>query len=170
MFRINTILFLKIIKDYQIFSNYAEILRWRFVTLIEEITALGHQNIIGTHKTTFEITKERDLTKRGNCIIGILANKGIVDLSQRFKDKAKTNIKIKCVLIVKDIIEEIFGYGHPSLTFLHPTDIVIRKSNYKCSRTLMIKANKSANDLDRNLIKLLKNPETQLKLKFVINS
>ncbi len=140
------------------------------MTIIEEIKALGHQNIIGTHKTTFEITKEKNLTKRGNCIIGILANKGIVDLSQRFKDIAKTDIKIKCVLIVKDIKEEILGYGHRSLTFSHPTDIVIRKSNYKCSRTLMIGANKSASDLDRNFIKLLKNPETQLKIKFIINS
>ncbi|MFX1449584.1 MAG: DUF371 domain-containing protein [Promethearchaeota archaeon] len=139
------------------------------MVIIEEIIAFGHKNLFGTHKTTFEITKERNLTKRGNCIIGILANKGLIDLSQKFKEKAKSNTEIKCILMVKDIKEEILGYGHPSLTFSHPKDIVIRKSKYKCARTLMIGANKSANDLDRKLIKLLQNPKTQLNMKLIIN-
>ncbi|MFX0132844.1 MAG: DUF371 domain-containing protein [Candidatus Hodarchaeota archaeon] len=138
--------------------------------IIEAIIAFGHPNILGTHKTTFEITKERILTKRGKCIIGILADKGLIDLSQKFKKKAKSITKIKCVLMVNDVKEEILGYGHPLLTYSHPTDIVIRKSKYKCSRTLMIGANKSASDLDRKLIKLLKNPKNQLKVKLIINS
>lgn len=139
------------------------------MAIIENIIAFGHSNILGTHNTTFEITKESHLTKRGNCIIGICADKALKDLSREFKEKAKSNIKILCRLIVNDLVEEVFGYGHPSLTFLHPTDMVIRKSNYICSRTLMIGANKSAKDLNRELIQLLKNPETQIKVQLIIN-
>ena len=139
------------------------------MTLIEEIIAYGHKNILGTHKTTLEITKEKYLTKRGDCIIAIAANKAISDLSQQFKEKAKSNIKIKCLIKVNDKNEEIIGYGHEDLTFSHPTDIVIRKSNYICHRTLMINANKSAKNLDRNFIGLLQNPKTIIKIKLVID-
>ena len=36
-----------------------------------------------------------------------------------------------------------------NLTLKHPTDMVCRKSNYMCSRTLMIKADKAAVDLKK---------------------
>lgn len=63
--------------------------------------------------------------------------------------------------------DEIIGYGHPNLTLKHPTDIVCRKSNYICDRTLMIKANKAAKDLNPKLIKDLKNGK-KLKIKLVV--
>ena len=50
----------------------------------------------------------------------------------------------------------IIGWGHEDLTLTHPTDIVIRKSDYTCPRTLMIKANKAARDLEGKLIDDLK--------------
>lgn len=53
--------------------------------------------------------------------------------------------------------DEITGFGHEDLTLTHPTDIVIRKSDYICPRTLMIGADKAARDLDENLIHDLKN-------------
>ena len=62
------------------------------MTIIEEITAYGHENILGTHKTTLEITKEDSLTKRGDCVIAIAANKAISELSQIFKEKAKSSV------------------------------------------------------------------------------
>ena len=137
--------------------------------MIEEIIAVGHPNILGNHKTTIEITKERNLTKRGDCIIALSANKGLLELSKEFKEKAKLGLKITCILMANGVLEEISGYGHPSLSFSHPKDIVIRKSQYICSRTLMIRANKSARDLDRELIKILQNSKTQLRITLEID-
>jgi hypothetical protein len=39
----------------------------------EFIEARGHKKIRGTHRTTFEFTKEAHLTERGDCIIGVRA-------------------------------------------------------------------------------------------------
>ncbi|MHA1298700.1 MAG: DUF371 domain-containing protein [Candidatus Helarchaeota archaeon] len=140
------------------------------MTVIEEFYAFGHTNILATHKTTFEFTKEETISKRGNCIIGVAANKSISDISEKFKAKAKKRVQIRCILMVDNLKEEILGYGHEALTFSHPTDIVIRKSNYICPRTLMIRSNKAAKDLDRKFIELIKKPETQINIKLIINS
>ena len=56
--------------------------------------------------------------------------------------------------------DEITGFGHEDLELSHPTDIVIRKSDYTCSRTLMINADKAARDLDLDLVEDLKNGKT----------
>ena len=41
----------------------------------------GHPLVLGSHPTTFEVTREDYLTKKGNCIIGIAADKGCSELS-----------------------------------------------------------------------------------------
>jgi len=46
----------------------------------------------------------------------------------------------------------------------HPTDMIIRKSNYICSRTLAIQAGKAACDLSRKLVEKLKNPKQKVKI------
>ena len=42
--------------------------------MIYKFHAYGHPNILGTHKTTLEFTKDEDLTSNGNCIIGVKAD------------------------------------------------------------------------------------------------
>ena len=39
-----------------------------------KFSARGHENIRGVHKTTFEFTKEKELTLKGDCIIGVNAD------------------------------------------------------------------------------------------------
>ncbi|MHA1332943.1 MAG: DUF371 domain-containing protein [Candidatus Odinarchaeia archaeon] len=136
----------------------------------DEVEAYGHPNISATHKTTFEITKEKHLTEKGTCIIGISANKGARDLSEQFKRAAKKGCRIRLTLIVEDYTEDIYGYGHPNLTFTHPTDLVGRKSSYICPRTIMINADKSAMDINRNIIQLLKHPCTKMKLLLAVET
>lgn len=132
--------------------------------MIERITSYGHPNVTGKHKTTLEVTKEKELSLRGDCIIGVGAEKGLMDLNERFKDLAmRVDAKMEVTLMAEDIKETITGWGHPDLTFTHPTDIVIRKSDFICSRTLMIKADKSSKELNRKLIEKLKNPNTRLE-------
>ena len=67
----------------------------------------------------------------------------------------------------KNALDEIKGYGHPELTLDHPTDIVCRKSEFKCSRTLMIKADKAAIDLKKELIEDLKKGK-DLKIEITV--
>ncbi len=130
----------------------------------EEISAWGHPNITATHRTTFEITKEEHLTKRGDCIIGVRADKSISEISDKIKEKLKENAlaRIELSLPQYGLKELVEGYGSNAMTFDHPTDIVIRKSSFVCGRTLLIKANKAARDLSREMIELLKDPTTEL--------
>lgn len=128
-----------------------------------EIIAKGHKNVSSKHKSTFEITKEKDLSLKGDCIIGVDIDKSLKDFSNELKEKiSNPNSKIKISLSTPNGKDEIIGYGHKNLTLTHPTDIVCRKSSYTCSRTLMIKSNKAAVDLDNNLIDDLKNNEEML--------
>lgn len=130
---------------------------------METIISYGHENITSKHDTALEITKDSEITKRADCIVGVGADKGISGLSEDFKKKARNeNSVIKVVLRAGDIEESVIGRGHPSLSFSHEKDIVIRKSTFICSRTLMIGADKSARELDKRLINILKNRKQKL--------
>ncbi|GBE18881.1 MAG TPA: DUF371 domain-containing protein [Euryarchaeota archaeon] len=134
--------------------------------MAEQITAFGHKNIRGTHKTTFEFTKDRDITPRGDCIIAVASDKGSADLSTRFKKQARNpGAKITVTIAADGVTEIIKGRGHPNLTFTHPTDIVARTSEYICSRTLMIKADKSSKQLNKKLIEKMKNPDQKIEIQ-----
>jgi len=122
-----------------------------------KIQAKGHHNISSKHKSTFEITKDPELTLAGDCIIGVAIDKSMNDFPRDFKKKiANEDAKITIKLKTRNSFDEIKGHGHPNLTLDHPTDIVCRKSSYVCSRTLMINSNKASSDLDSKLIDDLK--------------
>jgi hypothetical protein len=135
---------------------------------IEEIIAFGHRLVRSTHKSTFEVTREEHLTERGDCIIAVKANKAARDLSWSFKEAArKPNAEITVIIEAGDVREVVKASGSPNLTFTHPTDIVVRKSSYICSRTVAIKADKAACDLSRRLIDKLRNPREKVKIMLI---
>jgi hypothetical protein len=135
---------------------------------IEEIIAFGHKLVRSTHKSTFEVTREEHLTERGDCIIAVKANKAARDLSWSFKEAArKPNAEITVIIEAGDVREVVKASGSPNLTFTHPTDIVVRKSSYICSRTVAIKADKAACDLSRRLIDKLRNPREKVKIMLI---
>ncbi len=110
------------------------------------------------HKSTFEITKDPEIGLSADCIIGVDIDRTMLNFPKEFKDKiADSNTRIVVELETENGHDEITGWGHEDLTLTHPTDIVIRKSDFTCSRTLMIRADKAARDLDRTLIEDLKN-------------
>ncbi len=116
----------------------------------------GHPNVKGTHKTTLEFTKENYLTPKGDCIIGIRAEASVSDLPAWIKEgiwKSKTVVLVICV---DGMCDAIVGKGDPGLSLRDDTRMIVRKSTYKDGKTLMIKANKSAKDIDRRIIELLK--------------
>ena len=136
----------------------------------EEIVARGHPNVTALHKTTLEITKEKELTKKGDCIIGVDADKSISEISENIKDRLKKKGKAEITILLPDygLEEKVKGIGSEKLTFSHPTDIVLRKSSFVCGRTLLIKADKAAIDVNREIIDLLKDPSTLLVFRIEV--
>ncbi|RLI85034.1 MAG: DUF371 domain-containing protein [Archaeoglobales archaeon] len=138
----------------------------------EVIVARGHPNIRATHTTTLEVTKDRDLTLRGDCIIGVRADKSVVDLSDDLKGFLRSGYAINVEIILPDynLRDELTAYGDPRLTFRHETDVVIRKSDFVCDRTLAIRSNKSARDIDREIVELLMDPKTEIILVLTVQN
>lgn len=131
----------------------------------ECIIAFGHENIQAIHPTTLMITKEKHLTETGDCIIAVAADKSALYLTQQFKDTLKQpNSKLKILIETNGITETINASGAQKLILTHPTDLVVRKSDYISDRTLAIRADKSSNDLSRELVKNLQNPKQEIKI------
>jgi hypothetical protein len=134
----------------------------------EVIFGYGHENIQATHKTTLEFTKDTHLSKKGDCIIAVATDKALADLSAEFKGKMrKPHAKLTITIEADTIIEQVTAHGSPKLILTHPTDMVIRKSDYICNRTLAVHADKAAQDLSRNLVEKLKNPKQKVKITLV---
>ena len=133
--------------------------------LVEVIFAKGHENITATHQTTLEITKDTHLTRMGNCIIAVGADKAIQDLNIEFrKNLAKDASRLTLLIEAGAITETLNAYGSPNLTLEHPSDIVVRKSTYICDRTLAIRADKAARELSRELVNQLRNSKQKVKI------
>lgn len=131
--------------------------------MIFKIITKGHKNISSNHKSTFEFTSVPEIGKSADCIVGVSMNKTMNDFPQEFKDKiANSQSEIHVVLDTENGHDEIIGFGHEDLDLTHPTDIVCRTSDYVCNRTLMIKSNKAAKDLDSNLVEDLRNEKEMI--------
>jgi hypothetical protein len=127
-----------------------------------EIQFSGHENIRSNHQKTIEITKESHLTPRGDCIIGVNASSSCSDLPLELKDKLKkSDSKVTFTINVDDYSFVIAGQGHPDLILTHSEDIVIRKSDFICPRTLAVKCDKASDLLPRDLVSLLQDPKTK---------
>ncbi|MDQ6723558.1 MAG: DUF371 domain-containing protein [Thermoproteota archaeon] len=123
----------------------------------EEIIFYGHPNVQSLHSRTIEITKDRELTLNGDCIIGVNANKSCRDLSYQIKEKIKKqNSLIEIELIVEPYSFLIKGSGNNNLLLTNHDDIVLRKSKFICDRTLSINCNFSSLEIPREIINLLK--------------
>lgn len=137
----------------------------------EVVFARGHENVQSTNRTTFEITKDEHLTKRGDCIIAVGATKGAADLNSKFKEAARTeHARILITIEADGEIEAVNAWGNPQLTFTHPTDLVVRKSDYICGRTLAIHGDKAAKDLSKKLIEKIRNPNQKVKITLAVES
>ena len=135
----------------------------------EVIFAFGHENVLATHRTTFEITKEAKLSKGGDCIIAVSADKSLTDLGFEFREGLKREkAKISILIEAGDAGDVVNALGSSKLILSHPTDMVIRKSNYICGRTLAIKADKAACDLSRSLVEKLQNPKQKVKITLTV--
>lgn len=137
--------------------------------LTELIVAYGHKNVKATHKSTFEITKDKELSVRGDCVIAVSADKGLFDLRPGFKELLRREkAKLTIVIDAGTVTDTVKAFGSSRLILLHPTDIVVRKSDFICHRTLAVRADKAACDLSRALVEKLKNPEQVVKITLTV--
>jgi uncharacterized protein len=120
--------------------------------------ATGHRNIKATHKTTLEFTKEKEVTPRGDCIVAVNTGFNIEELRPLL-----TKESITITITTPHNKETITAVPNPG--FNNPQEMVIRITDFISSRTLATRANKSSISLNRNLVKELQNPDTQIKIK-----
>jgi len=135
----------------------------------EVIYGYGNENVQATHRATVEFTKDPNLSKNGDCILVVSADKGIADLSQEFRATLKqSHAKLTIKIEVDKFSEEIHAYGSHQLILTNPKEMVIRKSDYASDRTLGIQADKAAKDLSRELVEKLKNPKQKVKITLTV--
>jgi uncharacterized protein len=126
----------------------------------DEVTFYGHPNVRSLHSKSIEITKGAYLTPKGDCIIGIKANKACTDLEESIRRGLKSSSAIvKIEVIVEDESFNIKGRGDERLTMLNPHDIVIRRTNFVCPRTMSVLCDKASSDMPRELVRLLQHQE-----------
>lgn len=114
----------------------------------------GHINTLATHRNTFEFTKDKELSKRGDCIIGVNADFGHIDISKM--DHVKIELEVHNI---KEVIHAIINKD-----FIGDHEIVGRRSDFSSERTLFINCDKAAIDIDRKLVELMKDPKTKMKV------
>ena len=125
-----------------------------------EIQFYGHKNIISLHQKTIEITKDSNLTKKGDCIIGVKASSACNDIPVDMKKKLQdSNSIIKFSIMVNSHTFRATGKGNNDLILTHPNDIVIRKSNFICPRTLAINCDNASDSIPREIVELLQDPK-----------
>lgn len=136
-----------------------------------QFKAYGHQNVIGEHKTTVELTSEDFLTHQGTCIVGVRVDLTLNELNEEIKRLASletTTIVLR--LSVDGLVEEVTGTGGSGLTYTDSTSMVARTSLYECGRTLMINADKSASDLNRDFVDKLKDSTVSINCELIFST
>ncbi|MHA1734442.1 MAG: DUF371 domain-containing protein [Promethearchaeota archaeon] len=131
--------------------------RWSF-------QARGHENILANHKSTVEVTKEKYLTPSGDCIIGIGSSAACADIPRPLAQNIKAGGRVRVTLECGGLRDSFVGVGAGTLTLSDPTSMVFRKSTYACPRTALVRCDKSATDLSRELVAHLKDPEAILNV------
>jgi hypothetical protein len=140
------------------------------VEFTDNFKAYGHMNITLKHRTTIMLTTDHKLTLKGDCIAAVSSVKGLSNLNPELKEAVMSeNARITMKLEAKGKCFEIHGYGHPDLTWEDPMDIVARKSDYICPRTLMIKADYASIDVPREFVKILRDGLQQVDVTITVN-
>lgn len=121
----------------------------------EWLTAYGHEHVTATHRTTFEITKEKHLTPAGSCIIAVGADKSGPDFDPSFVSLLKGGADLTSTLACDSLHVIIRSKGSGELSLTHPTDLVWRRSAFTCDRTIGIYADHTAQMIPREMIRLL---------------
>ena len=132
----------------------------REATLRERVVFRGHPMVRSLHPTTIEVTTEAHLTLRGDCIIGVSADKGCLHLREETKEALRReDAKVTLKILSGPESFSFKARGHPGLLLSDSHDIVVRKSGFLSERTLAVGAGAAAKDIPRSLVARLANPD-----------
>lgn len=124
---------------------------------VDRIVFTGHPMVLATHPTTIEITKEHHLSRKGDCIVGVSADKGLPELLPRVRKALRTDgSSIALRMTVGGEVFMVKASGDSRLSLSHPTELVVRKSEFLSNRTLAIRSSAAAKDIPRTLVEKLK--------------
>lgn len=137
--------------------------------LEDEFRARGHRNIRALHPTTIEVTREETLTPRGDCIIAVSSEKGLRDLNRDLLERVRQGWYVALVIEVGGLRDWVVGLGDPRLGLGDPVRIVVRKSLFIDNKTLMVRADKAARDIDRRLVKRARDSSTEILLRVLVS-
>lgn len=131
--------------------------RTELMAVRETIRCRGHALVSARHPTTFELTAEPHLTAAGDCIIGVGADKGAAGLSDAFRAALRRESAVLVTTLRCNGLQvEVRSEGHPGLVLDHPTDLVWRRSEHVCGRTIGIRSDYVARTLPRELVERLR--------------
>ena len=117
------------------------------------------------------ITKDSELTTRGDCIVAVGLNKGPSEISSKFKEMIQfSDSSITLTMRVDGFRFDVTGSGDPCLNLKHRTDMVVRRSRYVDDRTLMVQSDAAAIDIPRSFVDLLKDEEKTVFLSLTVET
>ncbi|MEK6983858.1 MAG: DUF371 domain-containing protein [Nanoarchaeota archaeon] len=134
-----------------------------------KFNAYGHPNILATHKTTLEFTKDKEVSLKGDCIVGINADFESSELKNFIKSIKNNNKRISITITSKSKnkkqkkIEEIIK-AELNPNFNSNKEFVIRKTDFVSERTFAIRSNKTAFDFNRELVGFLKEKKSKISV------
>jgi len=135
----------------------------------EVISFRGHPMVRSSHRTTIEVTTEDHLTPSGDCIIGVAASKGCAQLDPRTKEALRrSGSSVRMTISVGGRSFVVKAEGDPRLELTNPHDIVIRRSDFASDRTLAVHADSASKDIPREIVRLLRNPDTIGRLEIEV--
>jgi hypothetical protein len=139
-------------------------------TIQDEIVFHGHPNVRSNHLKSIEVTKAHTLSIKGDCIIGVSADKACSDLKSDLKKMLlRPGLVIKIEIVVEDCLFIMRAHSDTRLLLSDSQDLVIRRSNFICPRTVAISCDKAASDMPRKMSDLLRDPQAIGKLKLTIS-
>jgi hypothetical protein len=139
------------------------------VTISEIIEFMGHPMIRATHPTTLEVTKDDQLTSRGDCIVGISADRGLADLPDEIKRAIRSDAhRVRMTLETTGHSFKFAERGDPRLSLSSKKDVVIRRSLYTCDRTLAVLADVAARDIPRRIVHSLRDANCLGRLRIEV--
>lgn len=128
----------------------------------DEVTFYGHPNVQSLHGKTVEITRDDHLTLRGDCIIGVRASKACADLDETLRRRLRSNDSVvKIEIMVGSESFAINGRGDERFTLQNPHDIVIRKTNFVCPRTMSVRCDRASSDVPRKMVRMLQDKDAK---------
>ncbi|MGI0078196.1 MAG: DUF371 domain-containing protein [Nitrososphaerales archaeon] len=135
--------------------------------LVETICFKGHSNILGLHRNTIEVTKEEEISRRADCIIGVRATKACSDLSSALRQHIQRGGYLRFEIIVEEERFAFRGEGSHNLDLTNDRELVLRRSEFASERTGAIKCDVAAIDIPRSIVKKLQSPNSNGKLKIM---